>query len=191
MSEDPENYLFRLIPANELADPIMTEHGRDILPLMHSLYWQPLLQENADHFYAAGQYTPLRKGVNEFMEFDDKNRIPLTILSTGFVPFLRGAMSQLTASEGIDLIGVTDNSVWSSDKGTIVRDFAQSDKNRAVFFLGDGSTDVPALEAKDMIACYFALAGSSFERQLQKEGALYYPYQDFNDIQSTFQRLVK
>jgi 2-hydroxy-3-keto-5-methylthiopentenyl-1-phosphate phosphatase len=192
MSTDPKEYLDRLIPGNALVDPYLEQYGREILPLMHVLAWQRALREDPEYFLEGGKRTPLRRGVNEFLQYAREKNIPVTIVSTGFMPFLKGAMTQLPDSEQVKLIGVSAESIVSSDKGTVIADLAQGSLDRATIFIGDGSTDRPALDARDMIACYFALEGSGFAKQLEafnkqarekgESKVIYYTYNDFTDI---------
>lgn len=192
MSTDPKEYLDRLIPGNALVDPYLEEYGREILPLMHVLAWQRALREDPEYFLEGGKRTPLRRGVNKFLQYAKEKNIPVTIVSTGFMPFLKGAMAQLPDSEQVKLIGVSAESIVSSDKGTVIADLAQGSLDRATIFIGDGSTDRPALDARDMIACYFALEDSGFAKQLEafnkqarekgKFEVIYYTYNDFTDI---------
>ena len=183
------------IPGSVQAENYMahSDHGRETFPLMFARYWREALTTSmADNFYLIGSHVPLREGVPEFFGLTEQAEIPVSITSANFRPFVDGVMNHLPIVNNIyTTTAVEVDDITATDKSTVVRRLARNLSDRAFFYIGDGESDLPAMdeEARQVVACYFALEGSIFAKQLEAEGLPYYTYRDFRDITATLQRL--
>lgn len=186
-SVDAENYMAAK-PGNE----------RDYFPLMFVRDWHEPIKDFADTLHRVGQRAPLRPGVREFFQTPD---LPITITSANFMPFVTGVRSQLpqeniqgayaveiaAGSHRDDLsereaYGLSQQrSIFATEKNLVVREVALTHVDRALIYIGDGGSDLNALDER--VAFYFALRNGSFAKELKAAGAPFYEYDDFHDIQ--------
>lgn len=187
---DPKDYRITFIPGSVIAESLLAEN-RDNFPEVFASTWQILLKDKAgyDAFRLSGKEAPLREGISNFFRYAKGNDIELTVASANFEPFVMGGLDRIAEAEGTRVIAVTPDSIISISKGDLLLHLAQKDPTRATIFVGDGASDLPALHAKDVVACYFALERSAFEKQLRDENIPYFPYRDFNDIQLKLKQL--
>ncbi len=182
-------YLEATIPGSVLAEPMLQERGRQDFPEVFVRTWRHVLAEDkgADILYEGGRshHVQIRKGVDNLFTHLRNEGIPRKILSANFKPFVDGVLSKTVLGSDPDLQIYTNtvNDISPTDKGAYLQAFAQSDTSRALIYVGDGSSDIPALEARNVVACYFALAGSEFAKALEEEHIPYFSYRDFDEIQ--------
>lgn len=193
--EDERDYLKRLIPGSVRAEEIMEEQGREVFPVVFVTIWQPYLQdpEGAKLFRTGGYFVPIRNGVEEFFSNAQATGTELRLISANFAPFIEGVIEKIPGNEAVTSIeAVTADDITATQKGLIIEDYAKSDPNRPLIYIGDGESDIPAID-KDrytsVVAAYFALEGSEFADALAERNLPYFSYRDFNDINKTLQQL--
>lgn len=177
------NYLTELIPGSEVAEPMLeTAEGRNAFSKAFVKVWQPLLRDIPVGYYDAGTLAPLRDGVPEFFEYAHKEGDKIIMLTANFELTGRGILSQIPHTQGIPVIGITENSIIATAKEIVLFDKAHEEPNKALIYIGDGASDLPALKVKEYIACYFALDGSVLANALQKQGIPHFTYKNFHDV---------
>jgi 2-hydroxy-3-keto-5-methylthiopentenyl-1-phosphate phosphatase len=186
-------FLMQHIPGSVYGEKLMQEEGRAEFPLAHARHWRPMLKHAPQAFHEAGSHVVLREGTKETFAYLHLNGADVTVLSANFEPFVEGVMTQIPMSGEVKIIAVTPNSILSTDKGTIIKHYAQEFNDKAVIFAGDGDSDIPAVGDKadleegnflpsDVVACYFALEGGGFAKQLAEKGLPYLTYRKYGDI---------
>lgn len=190
ITDDPTQYLDK-IPGSRIAEPLLAEKGRDSFAEVHTRVWQPILRDAPTLFEKAGKHAPLRKGVDRFFEYATERELKQTVLSANFEPFVHSVITKIPTAEYVSIYAVTADSITSTDKGTMIRHLAKTYPKRAVIFIGDGSSDIPSLEAEQYVACYFALEDSSFAKALKERNLPHFTYRDFDDIRLQLSRLDK
>lgn len=187
ITEDPTQYLDK-IPGSRIGEPFLAQKGRDSFAEVHARVWQPLLRDAPTLFEKAGKHAPLRKGVDRFFQYANERELKQTVLSANFEPFVHNVITKIPTAEYVSIYAVTADSITSTDKGTMIRHLAKTDPKRAVIFIGDGSSDIPSLEAQEYVACYFALENSSFAKALKERNLPHFTYRDFDDIRLQLSR---
>ena len=170
------------IPGSAVAEPTMARQGRETFIQVFAQVWQPILKQAPALFEQAGKNVPIRPGVNNCFGYLKNRGDAITILSANFEPFVHAVLDRIPNAENIPVFSVSHNNVVAVDKGTLLTHLAKRTPHQALFYAGDGSSDIPALEAAPLIAGFFALEGSSFEQALKEKGVPYLSYRDFNDI---------
>lgn len=188
---NPLSHLETLIPGSILAEPLLKDQGRGKFAEVFVNTWQVVLKDpKGSHFLrSAGTHTPFRKGVSDFFAYAQNRDAKLTIVSANFEPFVMGGLDQITEAEGTNVLAVTDKSIIPTAKGAVLLHLAQKDPSRGLIYVGDGESDKPAIQAKDLIVCYFALEGSGFAKALEEEELPNFTYRDFNDITLKLQQI--
>jgi 2-hydroxy-3-keto-5-methylthiopentenyl-1-phosphate phosphatase len=112
--------------------------------------------------------------------------IPITVISTNFTPFVEGVLNRLPKpAEGSHRIHAVDRgNVLSTQKGHVIQTLAVENPNAAICYVGDGASDIPAIDASSVVAGYFALHGSSFERALKERNIPHLPFRTGHDIRA-------
>lgn len=182
LTQNPSDYLTRLTPGSAIGEPMLQEHGREHFARVFVQVWQPLLSHVPWQFRQGGRRVPLREGVADFFQTQKEQGRTVEIISANFRPFVEGVLDQIPKAEGSTIYAVDADSIVATDKGTILTDIALSHPEKAIIYVGDGSSDEAALDARDIVACYFALEGNSFEKRLQEEGLPYFSYRTYSDI---------
>lgn len=187
LTVDPDSYLERLIPGSRPAEKMLKTHGREAFPLIFPLTWQHGLRTTPEDFRVGGLQAPLREGVNEFFQYAKDTDMTTSVVTANFDEFTSGILDQIdTAPENMDVWAISRDSIASTDKGAVVTTIAIKDPNKAVIYFGDGSSDLPALEAAPVVAVYFALKDSKFAKQLaelaEKGKVVYFEYETFYDV---------
>lgn len=178
-----------LIPGSINAETQLERQGREAFAEVFVRNWRPALEVDPGAFKEVGKGASLRPGVQELFREARASNVEISVLSANFEPFVYGVLSQIPDAEGINVWAVRQNSIIATDKGSVLKHTAFESPEQGVVFLGDGASDLPTLEARDYIACYFALEGSVFAKQLEEKGLAFYTYRDFNDIRVKLQEL--
>lgn len=188
------------LPASVQAEAYMAHqsHGRVTFPETFIAYWNDLL----DHpytkpvFHYVGEHIHIRPGVPEFLNKTMDKGIPVALLSAQFMPVIEGVKANLPAGSITDTYAVEQNNIFSTEKRAIVIKKATEIREgeqapRGVIYIGDGSSDLPAMEpeAQAVVGVYFALEGGDFARELEQKGLPYYTYNTFTDIQNKLEEL--
>lgn len=182
ITKDPNSYLISHIPGSAIAEPLLEERGRASFATVFAETWQPLLQDAPEHFFEGGKQVAIREGVGDTFKYLNEINADVAIVSANFKPFVDGVLSNIPYTEDLKVIAVTPESIVSTDKGTVVKHLAQEKPDRAHVFIGDGSSDLPAIEASDVIACFFALEDTAFAMQLANRNLPHFTYRTFDDI---------
>ena len=191
-----KEYLVPNVPASILFEEYLDKNGREQFTQGFVEIMQELLREYADVFEEAGrQATVYREGVVELFDelrIAERDRI---ILSANWESFILGGLSNtiLSQDSGLRVIGITHNNITSKDKSTKLQLLAAENPNRSLIFIGDGASDMNALDAYNnhAIAGIFALKNSEFDLQLTAANIPHMVYDDYNDIRLQLQEAQK
>lgn len=105
------------------------------------------------------------------------------------VPPLGDPLRPAVKSARMLFYAVDADNITSTDKGTLVRHLAKKGAERAVVYVGDGSSDFPALDAHELVACYFGLKDSKFADELAERGLTHFTYETSHDIRLKLEQL--
>lgn len=185
---DPQaDYQRQLIAGSELGEEILTQFGRDEFAHAFVQSWQRPLTDMPGAFYQAGTLTPTRAGMDHLFTYLYNESIGAGVISANFEPIIRGGLKQLPATENVSVRAITAGNINSTAKDAVIIDEAHKHHDKAFIFVGDGASDLPALAAKDVVACYFALEGSIFAQQLEEQGIPHFTYKTGDDIIDTLE----
>lgn len=188
---DSLDHLVTLIPGSAIAEPMLRDMGRDKFAEVYASVWQFFLKDEIGKriFWDAGSHVPSREGVNSFFSYAKNKYFNLTIVSANFEPYVMGGLDRIPEANGVNVFAVKPDSIISTQKDDLLFHLAQKDPKSAILYVGDGASDLPALEARDVIACYFALEGSKFADALSKNNLPHFTYKNFYAITSKLQQL--
>lgn len=178
------DYLKHLVPLSEFAEDALSADRSNFTDVFVT-YWQRFLRD--PHAVAVarsnGQHIPMRNGVNTLFAGLTDIDAQKVVLSANFEPFVEGGLDQLDPEvlNNTELWAITENSIVATDKGTVIEHIAKSHPEAFTIFAGDGSSDKPAMDAKE-VGLFFALEGSSFAKELEEKGFVYLPYETGEDI---------
>lgn len=191
LTTNDRDYL-KISPGNGVGDRLLDALGRDKFYDVFASTWRMPLQMYPSLFYTVGkERAKLRPGVTEFIKVANEKVIPLTILSANFEPLVQGILDQIEGSETASLLAVTPDSILSTEKGACLNQLALNNPDNAVIFIGDGSSDIPAIEARENIGWFFAPEGSKFAQELERQKVRHHStFTDFYNIISQL-NLVK
>lgn len=194
LTEEPNTYLEMLIPGSRPAEKMLKEQGRENFHLVFPLTWQHGLRTTPGQYRIGGTQAPLRKGVREFFAYTQEKGIDVDVVTANMGHFVAGILDQIdTAPDELNLWAISENSILATDKATVIKNIAVQNPDGAVVFIGDGTTDLPALDAAPIVAVYFALRGSSFAGQLKtlaEQGkVVYFEYDTFHDVKKKLQEV--
>lgn len=173
---------------------LLKQYTREAFPLLTLITTHRVLMRDTYWFREVGKnQVRFRPGVREFLsqsaKYTKDEQLPI-ILSANYEEVIIGALEQLPqAHEQVAYLAVTTHSILSTVKDKALQYLARKHNQKAVVFIGDGSSDLPALQAGNNVAFYFALEGCSFEAACKEHGVLYFPYRDFQDIQETLDKI--
>ncbi len=193
-SADPNDQLITLIPLSAIGEPLLKKIGRDNFAEAYATTWQFLLRDEKGRqaFRLNGENAPIREGVGRFLAYAKKDmHAELTVVSANFEPFVMGGLDKIPEAEGINVFAVRENSIIPTAKGDLLAHLAQRDPKKALIYIGDGASDLPTLQAQDLVACYFALEGTEFENALKEEKLPHFAYRDFNDVTMKLEQINK
>lgn len=183
ITKDPEKYLTRLIPGSIVAEEYLHENGRESFPEIFPIAWAPSLDKDPATYREGGHQVELREGVNDLFKTMNEKGTKVTVLSANHHAFVEGGLDQLPDSKDVQVMAIRPDSILSTEKGGMLKFFAaEGGENEALVFIGDGASDLPTLDAKNVVSLYFALEGSTFAKQLEAKNATYFTYRDFKDI---------
>lgn len=194
LSKGSHHYIPTHLPGSDKAEPWLTALGRDEFARVFVTIWQPFLhQERGAAIYREnGKHIPLRPGVPELFAYWQQRGIDRTILSANFDPFVHGVLEQIGEdAKGTEVFAVTKNSILSTQKGDMLRHLAQLDPTRPFIYIGDGSSDLPAIEANSVIAGYMALEGGAFAQQLRHANIPHLTFKTGYNIKEHFAKLIE
>lgn len=169
------------IPGSEVAEPLLAEYGREIFPKVFTRIWRELLIHSPQLFREAGKYAKVRAGVNEFFRYMKDHGATVEILSANFRPLVEGILETIPHARGERIWAVEEDSILSTDKGTIVEHAAKSDPDTPLIYVGDSSSDIPALEASSYVALWLAPEDSSFAKVLKDRNLTHLTYKTWFD----------
>lgn len=183
ITKDPEKYLTRLIPGSFVAEEYLHENGRESFHEIFPIAWAPSLDKDPTTYREGGRQVELREGVNDLFKTMNEKNAKVTVLSANHYAFVEGGLDQLPDAKDVQVMAIRPDSILSTEKGGILKFFAaEGGENEALVFIGDGASDLPTLDAKNVVALYFVLEGSTFAKQLEATNATYFTYRDFKDI---------
>jgi len=187
------NYL-QMIPGSVQAENYMAhpDHGRNSFPLVFARYWQEAMKVLASNFYTIGKHIiPMRSGVEDFFKITEQAGIPVDIMSANFRPLVNGFISRLQTSNIRNTYAIEVNNILATDKSTLIQKTAIANPTLALFYFGDGDSDLPAMDekARRVVACYFALEGGTFATNLKEAHLPYVTFRSFHDINNVLLKL--
>lgn len=184
-----------------LADPLNAPNRTNFLEL-YAAIWLPLLHAFPEVFTAGGMEAPLREGADVLFDYLQALGIPTSILSTNFEPYPRAVVERFTTQSNEWTVAFhtvnthEDHGAVAVRKDMVLQAIAATGE-QPIVYLGDGSTDYPAVseDARKVIAVYFALEGSVFHHQLLEEQKkhpeiIFFTYSTAHDIQEKLAKLV-
>lgn len=185
-----------VIPGGRHAEPRLKTEGRSKFSDIYAETWWLLMADKVgvQIFREAAQQAYreklilIREGVGRFFAYAKEIGAQSIIVSANHEPFVYGVLDQLLnvarieEVEGTAVYAVSPDNMIAIDKATIVRHLALSNPDRALIFIGDGTTDIPALGASELIAASFALKGGDFAEELERRGLPYFSFTTFYDI---------
>ncbi len=174
--------LMENFPGSPLGESILEEKGRENFPLAHALAWQHGLTMSPDLYRQLGREIPIRDGVKSFFERMHDNGSKIVILSASFFPFAEEVVARATSADDVEIKAVTHNDITSTAKREQLLSLAAERPDRGLIFIGDGSSDLPAIEAHHALTGIFALKGGRFAEELETRHIPHLQYRDFNDI---------
>ncbi|MHB1606513.1 MAG: HAD-IB family phosphatase [Leptospirales bacterium] len=177
----------RLIPRMYDLTLPLREGVRLLLESIESRHYPEMLDSVAR--------TPLRPGFESFLGFLESRAIPFIIVTGGIASFVRAALGPLEkrvhAIYGADLdTGGTTLSLhsdWESGTELVSKPLVLETVRKTIsvdlpVMIGDSVTDLEMA-----LACPVAFARDRLARYLDERKKPYYDYDDFVDIQRTFQ----
>lgn len=174
-------------PGAVVADEVLGKH-KDALGFgdayagLYPPSFQRVAREFPEAFFENGRTTPLREGAPEFFQFLKAADIPMLFASANLEYTIWGTLSRFPHSEDVRVWSITPDSITAVAKGAVIATEAIENPEKAIVYMGDGESDVPSLEARDVVAAYFALEGSQFARDLEAAGVLYFTYESLTDV---------
>ncbi len=174
-------------PGAVVADPVLAEFGHkgfaDAYTELYSASFQKLAQEFPEDFFENGRTTPLRDGAYELFQALKDSNIPLRIASANLDLAIYGTLSHLPHPDDTEVHSITLDSTNAVHKDAVIVHQALKDK-KAPIYMGDGASDIPAMDAADVVPFYIALEGSEFANALKERGLLHFEYQTHYDIKN-------
>ncbi len=140
--------------------------------------WQPLAYTYPDLFADGGKQVPFRDGMKELLETLIKNKINVKIISTNFAPFIESAIKRIEGGENVEVFCVRHKDVRSTQKGDMLKMIQLENPNHVLEYVGDGSTDFSALEARGIIPGFHALQGESFDRLTSQQNIPHFTFKN-------------
>lgn len=185
VTENPAEYLEH-IPGSVHAEPLLAQHpeGRHGFGDVFAQTWQPALEETPEAFHAPDAPVKITPGASDLFKMLKEESIPATVVSANFEPFVRHHMGKIEGTEDVEIHGITHDSIVSSAKDAMLKFIAAKNPDSAVIFIGDGSSDEDAIEARDVVALYGARQGLGFQQKLesQAEPVEHFTYNDYHDV---------
>lgn len=182
----------RQMPTAQL-EHLLQQYGRDRFTELSLTTAHRMMQRDKRAMRDVGRkHVVFREGFGKFIQYTQEIKAPRpVILSANYEDILYGALENKPQAHGnVEILSITPESDLSRHKDLILKYLAANNYENAVFFIGDGSSDAPAIDARQNVAFYFALKDSSFERMCEKAGVVYFEYQDFNDIRLKLQEIM-
>jgi 2-hydroxy-3-keto-5-methylthiopentenyl-1-phosphate phosphatase len=192
IKEDARAYLEPNVPSSAPAEEDLEKNGREVFAKTFALYWNNFLSGSPNLFYEAGRADriALRPGVNELFTWIKNKGWNPTILSANFGWIVKGALENVPDADSARIIAVWANDIRSTMKDKALQYMALETPNSANIFVGDGSSDKPAVDARHTSAFNFALRGHGFAKQLEEVGATYFEYEDMNDVMEITEKIL-
>lgn len=186
----PVRYLYEL-PGNRFALPKFTEIGRERFALIHEASFVMALTQIPELYKDAADFASFRPGINRFHEYCLQQGIDVTILSANFELFIKEALNRQNI-RNTNVWGIEKDNITAIAKGNALNLMATkaAEQGKALLFIGDSESDLPALEATDVIAGFLALKDAGFAKALHKRGIPYLPFNDFNQATAYVQQVT-
>lgn len=183
VTEEPEAYLPD-IPGSSIAEKLLEEQGREQFSTIFAKTWRPVLKHAPVLFEEAGSRPKIRAGVTEFIQNHHNAGGETTVISANFEPLVANVINRaIPVGVEVEVYAIGHDSTIATEKGALARHIAQQNPNTPLLYAGDGASDLPILDASDVIACFFALKGSVFEAKLKARNLPYIAFEDFTDIE--------
>lgn len=188
---DYQDFLIRYFPGSKMGEEYMDANGRERFAEAFATYWKPLLESAGPIFAAAASHVHIREGVEEFVCAAKEKGSDVAIISANFYPFVESIKDRVPGTEDVTIIAVTDNDVSATDKGSYIEHFAKENPDRPLVYIGDGASDLPALEngVDRYVALYGALKWSKFAEELQSRGLPHFVYEDFKEVSAALREV--
>jgi hypothetical protein len=212
LRDDNETYVHRLVPGGSIAEPVFDKAIKENPKNFHKFFSRvyekiklPAMIEEPELHIEGGTLTPLREGVPDGFETiinNGENRI--SIISASAYLSVKGGIQQTGFADQIAIHALSEKERYNTftperdinalEKGAMIKkiiidDLQKGLKNVAYVYIGDGGSDIPALEANKQIAFYFALEGSGFAKELEElkkkdPSVIYLTYKTWIDIKN-------
>lgn len=170
-----------LLLGSAIADPLIGK-DREYFPEVYAAIWRKLQMEWPEIFFLGGQAAPLREGMESlFVTLSEQEDLQTIVMSTNFYPFVVGVMSGLR-DDNVRPISVQPESVRATAKGDVLNLLAILFPDASIEYIGDGASDFPTLEAAGIVTAYHPLKGESFDKRLQQEEKLSFPFETGHDL---------
>lgn len=179
---DMHGHILEKLPASFIAEQILTEEGRDAFARVFVTTWEPVLAAGPKIFKAAAEGVEVRDGVDNYFKETKKAGIKTVVLSANFEPFVDGVLDQIPSAEGTEVIAVRPGDLRAIEKAAVLEHIAKKNPRKFLVYIGDGSSDIKAIAAAQMVAVYLALEGSQFSDELTAQNIPHLTYGDFDDV---------
>lgn len=179
---DMHGHIIEKLPASFIAEQILTEEGRNAFARVFVSTWEPVLAHGPKIFKAAAKGIEVRDGVDNYFVETRRAGIKTIVLSANFEPFVDGVLEQIPNAEGTEVIAVRPGDLRATEKALVLEHMAKKNPNKPLIYIGDGTSDIKAIAASDMVACYLALEGSQFSAELTAQNIPHLTYRDFYDV---------
>jgi 2-hydroxy-3-keto-5-methylthiopentenyl-1-phosphate phosphatase len=175
-----------LVDHHLLGSAVFDPHlgpDRKYFPEVFAAGWQKLVTNYPEVFAHGGKLAVFRDGMPELLEELSQNQnTHVIILTNNFKPYVKQVLSRIPGSEKFRSISITNNHILSTAKGDVLKVIAHKYPERALVYIGDGSSDIPTLSAKEVVAGYCALKDSSFEKELRQNNLVHVSYNTGHDL---------
>lgn len=189
LTTDPAGYLETVLPGSQTAERLLKQLGREEFVKVFSLTWSSILKETPDLFTNGARQTDvvIRDGVEDFFTHVHEEKSEVQIVSANHWPFVSGVLGKIQTLKDARVWAVDHDSAVSTEKSYVVDHIAKTDTQTALIYIGDGHSDLSVVNAgpfqtSDVIACYFALEGGTFARELKTKKLPFFTYKSFYDI---------
>ncbi|MFA9289183.1 MAG: hypothetical protein ACEQSA_04885 [Weeksellaceae bacterium] len=179
LTKDDPKYVYydKTVPGTVFCDKHMAT-SRKVFPEVYPGGWGQVQEQFQDHFKLAGKMaTEIRPGVDELFHHIRQLGGNISILTAGMRPLADGILSKLIHNNeiqevrAIDLVNVTSN-----NKPPNILEMAT--EHEALFYVGDGGSDITLAQANLPISFFFALKDGKFAKELKKQNLVYFTYPD-------------
>lgn len=152
------------------------------------------------------EHVQLDPGFKTFYEWCTKRNIPVIVVSSGMKPVIAALLEKLLGKEAVENIEIVANDVsvdpetgawdivfrdetpFGHDKSRAIKPYAQLPNRPALFYCGDGVSDLSAAKETDLL---FAKEGRDLVDYCKRENIPYETFRNFQDIQAGIERYIE